>query len=152
MVLKQQMENHIPTNQEIAIKLSRYGLKITPQRVAVLGALIKLCHHPSAEDIFREVVQVIPGLSQATVYNTLDVLVQRGIASKIATSTGVMRYDLIEQPHHHLFDETNSRIEDYYDPELDQILKMYFSKKKIKGFVPLEIKLHVIGAFRDNVV
>jgi len=146
------MESMIPSNQEIALKLSRYGLKVTPQRVAVLSALIKLSHHPTAEDIFREVVQSIPGLSQATVYNTLDVLVQRGIASKIATSSDIMRYDLIDQPHHHLFDESNSRIEDYYDPELDQILKMYFSKKKIKGFIPHEIKLHVTGAFRDSVV
>lgn len=146
------MNSNIPTNQEIAHKLSRCGLKVTPQRIAVLSALIKLNYHPTAEEIYREVVQTIPGLSQATVYNTLDVLVLRGIAARIATSSDIMRYDLVDQPHHHLFDETTSRIEDYYDAELDQILKIYFEKKKIKGFIPHEIKLHVTGAFRDSVV
>lgn len=137
------------TNQELAQKLAQHGMKVTPQRIAVLHALLKFHHHPTAEEIFREVSKDIPGLSQATVYNTLDVLVSRGIAFKIATNADVMRYDVVSVPHHHLFDEVSNRVEDYYDPELDQILKIYFAKKSIKGFRPLEIKLHLTGKFEE---
>jgi Fur family peroxide stress response transcriptional regulator len=137
------------TNRDLAQKLAQHGMKVTPQRIAVLHALLKFHHHPTAEEIFREVSKDIPGLSQATVYNTLDVLVSRGIANKIATNADVMRYDVVSVPHHHLFDEGSNRVEDYYDPELDQILKIYFSKKSIKGFRPFEIKLHLTGKFEE---
>jgi len=137
------------TKQDLAQKLGKHGLKVTPQRIAVMHALLKFRHHPTAEEIFREVTKDIPGLSQATVYNTLDVLVSKGIACKIATNSDVMRYDVVEAPHHHLFDARSNRVEDYYDPELDQILKIYFSKKSIRGFRPTEIKLHLTGKFED---
>ncbi|HSV89236.1 MAG TPA: Fur family transcriptional regulator [Bacteroidales bacterium] len=137
------------TNQDLAHKLTMHGIKVTPQRIAVLQTLLNFRHHLTAEEIFKEVSTNIPGLSQATVYNTLDVFVKRGIACKIATNADVMRYDVILEPHHHLFDVASNRVVDYYDPELDQILKIYFSKKRIKGFRPLEIKLHLTGKFEE---
>jgi Fur family transcriptional regulator, peroxide stress response regulator len=136
--------------QEIAGKLTQSGLKVTPQRIAVMQALLKFHHHPTAEEIFREVSQNIPGLSQTTVYNTLGVFVNKGIAQRIATDADVMRYDVIAEPHHHLYGLGTTRVEDYFDPELDKILMDYFVKKKIKGFRPVEIKLHLSGEFDEQ--
>lgn len=138
------------TIQEIAGKLIQSGLKVTPQRIAVMQALMKFHHHPTAEEIYREVSQNIPGLSQTTVYNTLDVFVGKGIAQRIATDADVMRYDVVAEPHHHLFGVGTARVEDYFDPELDQLLKDYFEKKKISGFKPIEIKLHLTGEFEEQ--
>lgn len=141
------MKKETLTVKDVAAKLIENGLKVTPQRIAVLQALTKFHHHPMAEEIFREVQGNIPGLSATTVYNTLDVFVDRGITHRIATSAGVMRYDAICEPHHHLHDVASNRVEDFFDPELDKLLENYLKEKKIKGFRPHQIRLQVTGEF-----
>ncbi|TVQ18385.1 MAG: transcriptional repressor [Bacteroidetes bacterium] len=132
--------------KEIAKTISASGLKITPQRIAVIQALEKL-EHPRAEDIIREVSEHIPGLSPTTVYNTLDVLVSKKIIRKVHTEADVMRYDAIPDHHHHLYCMQSDRMDDYFDPELDSLLEDYFRKKNIKGFKLKEIKLQLMGEF-----
>ena len=51
--------------------------RMTPQRMAILGYLSENRDHPSAEDIFRAVLQDFPTMSLATVYNTLELLRKR---------------------------------------------------------------------------
>ncbi|MFW5687759.1 MAG: Fur family transcriptional regulator [Bacteroidota bacterium] len=134
------------TVQEIAKTISESGLKVTPQRIAVIQALEKL-EHPRAEEIYREVSQHIPGLSPTTVYNTLDMLVARKIIRKVYTEADVMRYDAVPDHHHHLYCMESDRMDDYFDPELDQILQNYFERKSIQGFKLKEIKLQLMGEF-----
>lgn len=134
------------TVQDIAKSISESGLKVTPQRVAVVQALKKL-HHPRAEDVFREVSASIPGLSPTTVYNVLDVLTDRGIICRVKTETGGMRYDAVADHHHHMYCMNSDRVEDYFDPELDQLLSEYFKSKNIAGFELQEIKLQLMGKF-----
>jgi len=134
------------TIQEIVKAIQESGLKVTPQRVSVIQALEKL-DHPRAEDIFREVSQQIPGLSPATVYNTLEALVRKKIIRKVHTEADVMRYDAVPDQHHHLYCMQSDRMDDYFDPELDQLLNEFFKKKKIKGFKLKEVKLQLMGEF-----
>jgi len=132
--------------QYTAKVISDAGLKITPQRVAVMQALKKL-HHPTAEEIYREVVQTVPGLSPTTVYNILDAFVKLKIITKVQSSEDAMRYDAIQIHHHHLYSLQGGRIEDYFDPELDKILHDYFNKKKIGDFQISELRLQIMGEF-----
>ena len=142
------MNNNQHSIQDIAARLTESGLKVTPQRIAVMQALVKFAHHPTAEEIYREVQQALPGLSATTVYNVLDAFVAKGITHRIATDADVMRYDAICEHHHHLYDATSDRVEDYFDPELDKLLQDYFERKKIHGFIPHQIRLQLQGAFR----
>lgn len=135
------------TVRDVAARLVENGLKVTPQRIAVLQALVKFNHHPTAEEIYREVQDSIPGLSATTVYNTLDVFVDKGITHRIATSAGVMRYDAICEPHHHLHDVASNRVVDFFDPELDKLLQEYFKNRNIRGFKPHQIRLQLTGEF-----
>jgi Fur family transcriptional regulator, peroxide stress response regulator len=141
------MSNETLSVKDVAAKLTQNGLKVTPQRIALLQALYKFQHHPTAEEIFREVQGSIPGLSATTVYNILDVFVDKGITHRIATSAGVMRYDAVSEPHHHLYDAGSNRVEDFFDPELDRLLEDYFKEKKIMGFRPHQIRLQMTGEF-----
>lgn len=136
------------TIQHIAKEISASGLKVTPQRIAVMQALYKL-NHPRAEEIFNEVSGSIPGLSPTTVYNVLDILVSKGIIKRVKTDLGVMRYDAVSDHHHHMYCTDTDRVEDFYDPELDQILHNYFSRKKIDGFSIEDIKLQLMGKFDE---
>lgn len=132
--------------QEIVEIISGSGLKITPQRIAVMQAL-ETMDHPRAEEIYREVSRQMPGLSPTTVYNTLDVLVSKNIIRKVHTEADVMRYDAVADHHHHLYCLQSDRMDDYFDPELDQLLRDYFSKKQISGFALKDIKLQLMGEF-----
>ena len=58
-----------------------------------------------------------------------------------------MRYDPILDDHHHLYCIESDRIEDYFDDELNDILKKYFDKKRIPDFEVDNIKLQLIGKF-----
>lgn len=133
--------------QEIVARLNQAGLKITPQRVAVMQSLLKLKSHPTADELFAEVANTIPGLSPTTIYNTLDVFVKNGLVKRVKTDADVMRYDAITEHHHHLYCADSDRMEDYFDPELDRLLAEYFERKKINGFSVNDIRLQLMGNF-----
>ncbi|MDY0342611.1 MAG: Fur family transcriptional regulator [Lentimicrobium sp.] len=133
--------------QEIINKLNTAGLKITPQRMAVLQTLAKLKIHPTADELYNEVVKTIPGLSATTIYNTLETFVSKGLIKRVKTDAGRMRYDHIMDQHHHLYSAVSDQMEDYFDPELDALLQDYFDKKEIKGFKVNEVRLQISGDF-----
>ena len=61
-----------------------------------------------------------------------------------------MTYDAVMENHHHLYYSQSDRIMDYKDEELTTILTEHFRKRKIPGFVIEDMKLHVIGKFKEE--
>jgi Fur family transcriptional regulator, peroxide stress response regulator len=135
---------------ELSKKLSDKGLKITPQRVAVYKAVIQLKNHPTAENIIDHVRDYYPNISVGTVYNVLDILCQKKLVSRIHTNRDIMRYDAVNEVHHHLHSEGSDRIEDYFDKDLDEFLTDYFKKKQITDFKISGIKIQISGKFSDR--
>jgi Fur family peroxide stress response transcriptional regulator len=78
------------------------GLKLTPQRLAILEYLEDNKEHPSAEDIYKVVLKKFPTMSLATVYNTLQTLKQQGLVRELTIDPYKMRFDPQPAPHHHL--------------------------------------------------
>ena len=134
---------------EIRELLKKKSLKITPQRIAVLEAVIELGNHPTAENITEFIKVNHPNIAVGTVYKTLETFVENGIVNKVKTDRDIMRYDAILEKHHHLYCVESDRIEDYYDDELNQLIEKHFKKKKIKNFNIEDIKLHIIGNFNN---
>lgn len=130
--------------------LNGCGLKITPQRMAVLEVLVASHNHPTAEAIHRKVIESIPGISATTIYNTLDTFVEKGLVKRVKTEADIMRYEPVTEHHHHLYSSASDRMEDYFDTELDALLTEYFNKKQIKNFKVSEIRLQVMGDFQDQ--
>jgi len=81
--------------------LKKLGLKLTPQRLAILNLLEGNTKHPSAEDIYNELKPQYPSLSLATVYNTLEVLVKAGEVHEIRIKAGKRCFDPNPIPHGH---------------------------------------------------
>ena len=136
---------------EIRNKLVEKGLKITPQRLAILEAIIKLNNHPAAENIIEYIRKNHPNIATATVYKVLDALVANGLVMKVKTEKDVMRYDAFLENHHHLYSSESDRIEDFIDAELNEMIRKYFEKKKIPDFKIEDVKLQIIGKFlKDN--
>ncbi len=119
---------------EIRNRLTDNGLKVTPQRVAILEAIIALNNHPTAENIIDFIRKNHPNIATATVYKVLDILIENKLIKRVKTDRDIMRYDGIMEHHHHLYCSECDLIEDYMDEELDELLKEYFKKKNFKGF------------------
>ncbi|NDY43224.1 transcriptional repressor [Dissulfurirhabdus thermomarina] len=83
-------------------KLRELGLKLTPQRLAILDFLDGNTSHPSAEEIYANVSRSFPSMSFATVYNTLDALRERGQIVELNLDPAKKRFDPNTKPHHHL--------------------------------------------------
>jgi Fur family peroxide stress response transcriptional regulator len=135
---------------ELIKVLSDKGLKITPQRVAVLEALYEIKNHPSAEEIRQKLHSRYPSIAIGTIYNVLDTFCEQGIIKKVKTDSDFVRYDVDMEKHHHIYCENCNHIENYHDPELDELLKDYFEKKRIPNFQIKEFNLQIIGRYNEN--
>ena len=135
---------------EIRDRLIEKGLKVTPQRMAILEAIIKLKNHPTAENIVDYIRVNNPNIATATVYKVLDALTEKELVTKVKTEKDIMRYDSVLESHHHIYCSDSDRIEDYHDSELNVILDNYFRGKGIPGFQIEDIKLQIIGKFTEN--
>jgi Fur family peroxide stress response transcriptional regulator len=133
--------------EQIRSRLSEKNLKITPQRVSILEAIYTLNNHPTAENIIEYIRKSHPNIATGTVYKVLDVLLANGLIKKVTTDKDVMRYDGIVEKHHHFYCSECELIEDYMDPELDEILAEYFKNKSFPGFKIEDIILQIRGTF-----
>ena len=127
--------------------MSGAGLKITPQRIAVLEAVMELRNHPTADKVIDFIKNNHPNIATGTVYKTLETFVEKGLIKKVKTDRDIMRYDAITDPHHHLYSSASDRIEDFVDPELLGIIEKYFENHKIPNFKIEDIRLQIIGEF-----
>ena len=132
-------------------KLREKNLKVTPQRVAIYEAIVKLNNHPTAENVIEYIKANHPNISVGTVYKVLDSLVENELLTKVKTEKDIMRYDAVLSNHHHLYCAETDRIEDYEDEKLSQLINEYFKKNKIKHFKVQDIKLQITGHFNDNI-
>ncbi len=135
------------TIEELSKKISETGLKVTPQRISILNSIYDLGNHPTADNILEYVRKSNPNIAKGTVYNVLETFVEKNLVHKVKTDKDYFRYDGHVENHHHLYCSECDLIEDYIDNELDELLKEYFDKKKLKGFNIDDIVLQIRGTF-----
>ena len=90
----------MPVHNEIRTALRARGLRVTPQRLAIHGALRALGRHATAEEVLDRVHGTVPGVSLPTIYAGLELLADLGLASRVHAGRAV-RYDPRSDPHHH---------------------------------------------------
>jgi Fur family peroxide stress response transcriptional regulator len=81
---------------------SRSGLAATHQRLAVWQALRSMHGHPSPEEVYGRVKPRVPGISLATVYKNIHLLIEAGAFREVSLHHGSMRVETNQEPHHHL--------------------------------------------------
>jgi Fur family transcriptional regulator, peroxide stress response regulator len=130
---------------DIKKTLQDCGIKITLPRVYIYQTLLGFQQHPSAEELFIKVNKKHPGISLATIYKTLEVLVQNNIIKKVVTDEDKVRYDHRTDQHIHLYCEKSKQILDYEEPELEALVMDYFKKKQIPSFDIHQIQINIKG-------
>ena len=103
--------------------LKKEGLKVTPQRIAVLEEIIKDKGHRESEDIYMAIKSRKTHVSRATVYRTLDILVQNGFARKLVIGNQKAKYEKkIGKKHHdHMICIETGEIIEFYNDEIEKI-------------------------------
>jgi Fur family transcriptional regulator, ferric uptake regulator len=82
-------------------ELLKRGYRLTPQRTMVIDILHNANQHISAEEIFMELKRKYPYANVSTVYRTLELLNELGLAAVIETKEGIARYHVKEHSYHH---------------------------------------------------
>lgn len=95
-------------------------MRITPQRIMILRELLGNRNHPTAEEIYRAVCRIYPNISLATVYNTLNMLVELGEIREVAGFDGHKRFDPNLHPHDHAICEVCGRMFDVAQGQFQQ--------------------------------
>jgi len=105
---------HSGYTQRVLAGLREQGLRITPQRIAILNYLEGNTGHPTADEIHRAVSSEHPTLSLATVYNTLDTLERFDAVRAVTVRHNCKHYDPDTSPHHHAICRQCYRIHDVF--------------------------------------
>ena len=103
--------------------LKKEGLKYTPQRTAVLEEIIKDKGHRESEEIYLALKKRGQHVSRATVYRTMDILVNNGFARKMILGDGIARYESkVNSPHHdHLVCMDCGLIVEFMDQKIEDL-------------------------------
>jgi Fur family transcriptional regulator, peroxide stress response regulator len=107
---------------DFAARCRAGGLAVTPQRLAIIKALLASTAHPRAEEIYTEVREIHPYVSLATVHRTLETLCRIGEVRKVTALHDSARYDANLAAHQHVVCVRCRRIRDIEIAQLEQLL------------------------------
>ena len=118
------------------------GLPLTSQRRAVLKAVLELDTHPTAEEVHAHLVASRANISRATVFRTLDGLVELGLIGRTCHPGRSVRYDRVTVPHHHLVCLRCNAMQDFVDASLDALP---IPDTRTTGFTVRDLRVQVRG-------
>lgn len=125
------------------------GFRITNPRELVMGILTGTDKHLSAEDVYIQALRINPSIGLTTVYRTLDLFTQIGIAQKFDFGDGKARYELTSNPskkkhHHHLVCMKCKSIFDYSDFMKEEVELMKKTENALSRKHHFKITHHTI--------
>lgn len=106
------------TRAETADLLKRHDVQITHQRVEIAYLLFSRGEHLCADQVLAAVNESQPETSRATVYNTLNLLVSKGLAREVIADPSRVFYDPNTHPHYHLYDTRTGQLIDIDSSEV----------------------------------
>jgi Fur family transcriptional regulator, iron response regulator len=98
--------------RDVAERLEAHGIQASAQRVAVARYVLSTTDHPSADQVWAKARVEHPAVSRATVYNTLNLFVGKGLLKQLVLAEGRVVFDPVTAPHHHFVDEKTGKIFD----------------------------------------
>ena len=98
--------------------LVEHAIRPTSQRAEIAKALLCEPQHLSADQVLSRVNALRTLVSKATVYNTLNLFVERGLIREVIIDSGKVFYDSNTDTHHHLYNEDTGMLQDINASEL----------------------------------
>lgn len=128
--------------------IQRAGLKRTAQRDLILDVFLRTEEHMSSEDLYRLVQKEDPAIGQTTVYRTLKLLTEAGLAREVRFGDGRTRYEhnYKHQHHDHLICIECGKTIEFYSEELETLQDSIASQH---GYAPTHHSLRMFGVCSD---
>jgi Fe2+ or Zn2+ uptake regulation protein len=98
--------------RDLVETLRGHDIQPSAQRVAVAQYVLDTDEHPSADQVWARVKEHFPMLSRATIYNTLNLFVEKGLLKELVLAEGKVVFDPNVEPHHHFIDDDSGTIHD----------------------------------------
>nr|MBO2494002.1 transcriptional repressor [Clostridia bacterium] len=123
--------------------LINYNIKPSTIRLKILEYLLNNPIHPTADDIYKSLLDQIPTISKTSVYNTMDLFADKGVVKVISLDGKVARYDINTCLHGHFKCRVCERVFDF--PFSSKIP----TPKELNGFVINEIDINFYGVCQN---
>ena len=143
-----------PSLDEAAVDrlFSERGLRCTKQRRGLYVALASTDRHPTAEELYERAQPHTPGLSLATVYNTLEAFCRAGLAQRLPNPGGPSRYDAAMHNHLHVRDLQSGQVVDAPEDLSEQMLEhlpqeLVSDIESRLGFRLKQVEIQLVGEF-----
>lgn len=101
--------------------LKENGVRMTPQRHAILNFLLTSMSHPTVDEIYKALEMNFPNMSVATIYNNLRVFKDAGLVRELTYGDSSSRYDANMKDHYHIICQFCGKITDFDYPSLTEI-------------------------------
>ncbi len=106
------MRDHCKSLDEIVALLRAQGINPTRQRIEIARVLFTQPGHLSADRVHAAVNELRPATSKATVYNTLNLFLERGLIREVIAHPNKVFYDANTAPHYHFYDMDSGDLTD----------------------------------------
>ncbi len=105
--------------EQVLRRLEAQNVIPTPQRVEVGQILFARPQHLSADQILKAIHKTGSRVSKATVYNTLNLFVERGLVRQVNVDPTRAYYDSTTEPHHHFYNVDTGELKDIPEDEIE---------------------------------
>jgi Fur family iron response transcriptional regulator len=112
------MRTRARSREDVVEMLRQRGVTPTHQRIEIAHALFSRCEHLSADRILAIVNDRACETSKATVYNTLNLLVDRQLVREVIVDPDRVFYDPNTEPHHHFYNVDTGELTDIDEADL----------------------------------
>ncbi len=120
----------LSTIENVGDFLKEHDIKPSFQRIRIFEYLLKHRVHPTVDEIYQNLVSEIPTLSKTTVYNTLNLFIEKKITQLITIEENEARFDALTSVHGHFKCEKCNRVYDF-ETDLSQIDTLEISKFRV---------------------
>lgn len=110
--------------------MAEKGLNTTSRRKAIAQIFFQLPGHHSMEEFYREIANIDPGIGQTTVYRTLKLLCEAGLAHELQLKDNITRYEIAKpnEHHDHLICIKCGKIVEIHDQSIEELQKQIAEK------------------------
>lgn len=128
--------------------LKERGLKLTNTRKTVLTAFLAIEGHVTAESLLEAAKRLDPGIGQATVFRTVKILTDAGLAREACQDDGARTYEhaFMHTHHDHLRCERCGKVVEFYDKTIERAQEAVFKRF---GFTPVGHRMELRGLCPD---
>ncbi|MDE6176769.1 MAG: transcriptional repressor [Paramuribaculum sp.] len=130
-----------------ATYMKRHRMRKTPERFAIFERILSMRDHFTVDDLYAAMEKTDYHVSRATIYNTVNILVDAGLLVRHTFAGRQTQYERISGPgrHHHLISSQCGRIKEIVDSDIDSLL----AHKSFGSFTPLFAEVSIYGLCRS---